>query len=78
MSHQALFETRVGSHLGHRECEQSDAAARFFELVRTVRASLEVLLDGLALFALHHAKSVEVEVFFPSWMPVHGLLSLCF
>src|SRR6202167_4874618 len=72
LAHQTLFNSGRRLDAGSREREQRDTSARFREFFGARRARGHVRFARSFLFALQNAEGVEVEVFRPSWMPVHG------
>src|SRR5271156_4959837 len=72
LAHQTLFNTGRRRDRRRREREQRDTSARFRELFGARCARRHVRFERSFLFALQNAEGVEVEIFRPSWMPVHG------
>src|ERR1700689_3315663 len=72
LAHQPLFNTGRRCDRRRREREQRDTSACFRELFGARRARGHVRFERSFLFALQNAEGVEVEIFRPSWMPVHG------
>src|ERR1700689_582536 len=72
LAHQPLFNTGRRCDRRRREREQRDTSACFREFFGARRARGHVRFECSFLFTLQNAEGVEVEVFRPSWMPVHG------